>query len=89
MKAQNTTIDDTSAVERKRTWENIEASKSAEGWEHVWLCVKPDADGNHKRIPKFICTWIQFSLRNYCVDRDKWNENFRKRRESGFEDRVC
>ena len=89
MKAQNTTIDDAAARERKHTWENIVTSPLEQGLEHVWLNVKPDADGNNKRIPQFICTWIQFALRNYCVERDKWNENFRRRAENGFQDRVC
>ena len=89
MQAQNTTRDDKAAAERKETWEFFEKNQSEQGSDHVWLYVKPDEDGNHKRIPKFMCPWIQFSLRNYCVDRDKWNENFRKRRENGYEDRVC
>ena len=89
MKAHNTTTDHAAVIERKTTWGNIESAPLEDSWEHVWLYVKPDTDGNHKRVPKYICAWIQFSLRNYCVERDKWGESFRKRRENGFEDRAC
>ena len=85
---QNTKVDDEVAAVRKESWENMEKTYNCSS-DHVWLYAKPDADGNHKRVPKFMCPWIQFSLRNYCVDRDKWNVNFSRRRENGYQDRVC
>ena len=85
---QNTKVDDEVAAVRKESWENMEKTYNCSD-EHVWLYAKVDADGNHKRVPKFMCDWIQFSLRDYCVERDKWNLTYSKRRTNGYADRVC
>ena len=84
---QNIYVDDDVAKERKESWETMEMKKCSD--EHVWLYAKVDADGNHKRVPKFMCDWIQFSLRDYCVERDKWNLAYSKRRMNDHADRVC
>ena len=84
---QNIYVDDDVAKERKESWETMEMNKCSD--EHVWLYAKVDADGNYKRVPKFMCDWIQFSLRDYCVERDKWNLAYSKRRTNGYADRVC
>ena len=85
---QNLKVDDEVAAVRKESWENVEKTDGCCS-DHVWLYATPDADGNYIRVPKYMCDWIQFSLRNYCVDRDKWNDNFTRRRLGGYQDRVC